>query len=147
MKAFLGAAALAVLCVSPVTSASAQEALKAERSDVNWYSIHFIKFKPGKRARAHEIIDDYYIPADKAAGIGGGTIDLHLNTGEWDGVVAFPMSGGPADMTWDTSPNDVKWMAAMSEIAGGMDKAQAILAEWDSLVEDEEIHVGHIDKD
>ncbi|MCJ8191488.1 hypothetical protein [Sphingomicrobium aestuariivivum] len=147
MKAFLGAAALAVLCVSPVTSVSAQDMPTAERNDLNWYSIHFIKFKPGKRARAHEIIDDYYIPADKAAGIGGGTIDLHLNTGEWDGVVAFPMSGGPADMTWDTSPNDVKWMAAMAEIAGGMDKAQAILAEWDSLVEDEEIHVGHIDKD
>ena len=148
MKALVLTAACAALCVPVVAApAAAQDMPKAERGDVNWYEIHFIKFKPGKRARAHEIIDNYYIPADKAAGTGAGIVDFHFNTGAWDGVVAFPMAGGPADMTWETSPDDVKWMTALAGIAGGMDKAQAILNEWDMLVEREEIHVGHIDKD
>lgn len=148
MKALVMTAAVAALCVPVIaTPAGAQDMPKAERNDLNWYSIHMVKFKPGKRARAHEIIDNYFIPADKKAGTGAGIIDLHMNTGEWDSVTAFPMTGGPNDMTWDTSPDDAKWMAAMAEMLGGMDKAQAVLNEWDSLVEREVVHVGHVDKD
>ena len=133
-------AALAVVCVP--MSASAQE-MKAERmQNVSFHSVEMIKFKPGKRARAMEIIRDYFVPADKAAG-GGQVIDLHLQTGPWDAIVVFPMSGGPADMSWQTSPDEIKWMTALGQKAGGADKAKALLAEWDTLVERSEDHVAH----
>jgi hypothetical protein len=41
---------------------------------------------------------------------------------------------GLDEMNWQTSPNDVKWMTAMNEVAGGADKAKAILDEWSSLI-------------
>ena len=139
MQKMMLAAALAALCV-PV-SASAQE-MKAERmQNVSFHMVEMIKFKPGKRDRAMEIIRDYFVPADK--GIGGQVVDLHLQTGPWDAIVVFPMSGGPGDLSWQTSPDEIKWMTALGQKAGGADKAKALMTEWDTLVERSEYHVAH----
>lgn len=138
MKRMVLLAAAAALCVPTV--ATAQE-LKPERiENVSWHMVEMIKFKPGKRERAMEIIENYFAPADAGA---GQVIDLHFDTGEWDAVVVFPMKGGPADLTWATSPEDVQWMTALAAKAGGMDKAQALLTEWDTLVERSVSHVAH----
>ncbi|WP_324809275.1 hypothetical protein SH584_05760 [Sphingomonas sp. LY29] len=141
MKAFALAAAVAALCV-PVTSVSAQE-VKAERmTDVTWHSIEMVKFHSGKRERAMEIVEKYFAAADRDLG-GGGVIDLHMQTGPWDAVVVFPMRGGPGDMSWATSPDEVRWMNALAKRAGGPAQAKALLAEWDSLVARSENHVAH----
>lgn len=133
-------AAIAAVCVP--MSASAQE-MKAERmQNVSFHTVEMIKFKPGKRERAMEIIRDYFVPADKASG-GGQVVDLHLQTGPWDAIVVFPMNGGPGDLSWQTSPDEIKWMTALNQKAGGADKAKALLAEWDTLVEHSENHVAH----
>jgi hypothetical protein len=44
------------------------------------------------------------------------------------------MKEGLEQLNWETNPDDIKWMTAMSEIAGSPDKAQEILNEWSSLV-------------
>lgn len=36
------------------------------------------------------------------------------------------MKGGIEEMNWEVSPDNVKWMTALNEIAGGGDKAKAI---------------------
>lgn len=125
-----------------VSSPSLGQEIKAERmTNVTFHEVEFIKFKPGKRTRAMEIIRDYFVPSDKD--IGGGVIDLHMDTGEWDTVVVFPMSGGPGDLAWETSPDEVKWMAALTKRAGGADKAKALLDEWSTLVDRREVAVAH----
>lgn len=139
-KSLMVATALAVLCV-PAT-VSAQEMTPERIKDVTWHMVELVKFHPGKRERAMEIIENYFAPADRDAG-GGNVIDLHLDTGEWDAIVAFPMNGGPADLTWGTSPDEIKWMNALAVRAGGMDKARALLTEWDTLVASSENHVAH----
>ena len=96
---------------------AAQE-LKAEREEnVTYYRVEMVKFHHGKRARAAELVDKYFAPADRD--VGGAVIDLHLMTGDWDFITMFPMSGGPADLTYTTSPNDVRWMTALRKRAGG----------------------------
>ena len=139
MKAWMMAAACAALCVP--TLAVAQE-LKAERAEgTRWVMIDMVKFLPGKRARAAEIAEGPFTRASND--IGGGVIDLHLNTGEWDFITVFPLEGGPGDLSWQTSPADVKFMNALARHAGGMEGAKKLLAEWDTLVAKSERHIGH----
>ena len=139
MRKLLFAVACAALSVPSL--ASAQE-VKAERIEgVRWVTIEMVKFLPGKRARAAEIAEGPFTKASND--IGGGVIDLHLNTGEWDFITVFPMTGGPGDLTWVTSPGDVQFMNALARHAGGMDGARKLLAEWDTLVARSERHVAH----
>ena len=119
----------------------AQE-LKAEREEnVTYYRIEMVKFHHGKRARAAELVDKYFAPADRD--VGGTVVDLHLMTGDWDFITMFPMTGGPADLTYTTSPDDVRWMTALRKRAGGADAAKKLTDEWDTLVAKREWHVGH----
>lgn len=141
MKTF----ALVPLCLAfaLATPAAAQE-MKPERiTDVTWHMVEFIKFAPGKRARGMEIIEKYFAAADRDLGREGQVIDVHFDTGEWDSIVVFPMAGGPADLSWATSPEDVKWMTALAKRAGGMEKAQALLDEWNTLLASNARQVGH----
>ena len=145
MKAFVVAASLAAPCVPCVAQAQAQpqsSEMKAERqAGVHWVSIDFVKFLPGKRARAAEIVEGPFTLASNE--IGGGVIDLHLNTGEWDFITVFPLEGGPGDLTWATSPVDVRFMNALAKHAGGVEGARKLLAEFDTLVARTERHVAH----
>ena len=141
MKLFFAAAALAALCV-PAGHASAQE-LKAERAtDSRFYWVEMIKFHAGKRSRAGEILDKYFEPIDKELGLQ--VIDVHMNTGEWDNITLFAMPGGPADMTWRTSPQEVQFMNALAKRAGSMAEATKITDEWDTLIARREVHVAHM---
>ncbi|MCJ7420875.1 hypothetical protein [Sphingomicrobium astaxanthinifaciens] len=147
MKAICCAAALAALCV-PAT-AIAQDAPQPERmgDEVGWARVSYVKFHAGKRERGLEIIRDYFAKADRMTGNDSGVHGIHFNSGEWDAMYVFPMKGGPSDMTWLTSPEDIAWMGKMAELAGGMEAAEAILGEWDSLVAREETDIGHYHPD
>ena len=139
MKALLIAAALSALAVPSV--ATAQE-MKAERAQgTKWVMVEMVKFLPGKRDRAAEIAEGPFTQASND--IGGGVIDLHLNTGEWDFITVFPMAGGPGDLSWQTSPVDVQFMNALAKRVGGMDAAMNLFKEWDTLVASRERHVAH----
>lgn len=132
--------ASATLFAAPAV-VTAQE-LKPEREEnVTYYRIEMVKFHHGKRARAAEIVDKYFAPADRD--MGGTVIDLHLMTGDWDFITMFPMSGGPADMTYTTSPDDIRWLTALRKRAGGEAAAKKLTDEWDTLVAKREWQVGH----
>ncbi len=126
------------------TFVQAQE-MKAKKYDnPEWKSIGFIKFKSGKVDRAKEIIKNYYMKAGEKAGTPGPAMLIDLKTGEWDMMVLWDMKGGIEEMNWEMSPNDVKWMTAMNDIAGGGDKAKTIMDEFSSLVDRETSYIGKI---
>jgi len=125
------------------SSVIAQPMTPQRVENVTWHSVEFIKFDQGKRARAMEIIENYFAAADRDLGNVGQVMDLHLDTGEWDVIVAFPMSGGPNDMTWQTSPEEIEWMNAVAKRAGGMEQARALMAEWDTLIARRQNHIAH----
>ena len=73
--------------------ANAQELPKAAKyENVTWYSVGYIKFKPGKVDDGLKIIYDHFVPADKASG--REIINFDTRTGEWHHVVYFPMEDG-----------------------------------------------------
>lgn len=145
MKKLLIAFAVAGLAVPLAAVPALAQAGQPELSKVDWYRVELIKWKPGKGGRAHEIIE-MFEKADVETGMKG-VIDIHLNTGEWDSIVAFPMTAGIAQMGWATNPEDKKWEEVFARQVGGEDKAKALYEEFDSLIADRERHVGHIDRD
>ena len=139
MKKWMIAAACAALCVPSL--ASAQE-MKAERmTGVHWVMVNMVKFLPGKRERAAEIVEKYFYKAGND--VGGSVIDIHLNTGSWDFITVFPMEGGPGDMSWETSPSDIRFMTALAKYTGGVDGAKKLLAEYQTLISREEKNIAH----
>lgn len=149
-KSLLLAAALTLPfgAVPAVADNHQEEEMKPERMEgVTWARVSMTKFKSGKRARALEIIRDYFAKADGMAGLESGVHGIHLNSGEWDVIYVFPMKGGPSDLTWITSPDDIKWMASMVELAGGQEEAMKILEEFDSLVQESTSYIGHAHSD
>jgi hypothetical protein len=126
-------AALIVL-FSSLISANIRAQTQAKKYDnPKWKSITFIQFKEGKMDRVREIINNYFVKAAEKSGTPTPSMVSELVTGEWNMVVVWDMKEGVDALNWETSPDDVKWMTAMNEIAG-VDKAKAILDEWSSLI-------------
>ncbi len=146
MKAYVLAAACAALCVPALPiAAQGQQAVQPERIDSHgWAMVEYIKLKPGTGQRAEEIIRDYFLKADNMVDASSGIHGLHMMTGEWDMIYVFPLKEGVSDLTWRRSPEQIAWMGKMAEIAGGMDKAAAILEEWDGLVAHRERALGYM---
>jgi len=117
-----------------VGHASAQEAQR--RENVDYYLALFTKFEPGAWPEAREIIYSHFWPTDHE--IGHEVIPFDVLTGEWDHVVFFKMDGGPADLSWRRSPNDVKWDAALAKKLGGQEAMETVMARFQSLVDREQ---------
>lgn len=141
-----GTLGLAAMMVPSAVQAQ-ESAAAAEAEEVTWARVTMMRFHPGKRDRAIEIIKDYYAKADRMSGVTSGVHGIHLDTGAWDVIYVFPMKGGPADMAVRNSPDDAKWMAEMVKLAGSEDAAKKIIAEFDSLIAAQVTEVGHAHSD
>ena len=111
--------------------------------DAKYIEATAVKFKAGKRERAMEIISEYFAPAGEKAGVPPPLMVLHMQTGRWDMVIIWGLEGGMADLEWYRSPNDIKWFAALAEMAGGEEEAGAIWQEYISSVANSTSEVGH----
>lgn len=114
--------------------AAAQEDRQAKRyENVDWHQVVLVDFKHGKKTRAMEIVREYYDPATEKSGTQRPRA-IEFQTGPWDMMLIWTMEDGPSEMTWETHPEGLKWMNAVAEIAGGEDKAQKILDEYNGLI-------------
>ena len=134
MKTQLAAIA-ATIPLALTQGAIAQDDMKPKKRNADYYSVLFVDFKPGKMDEARAIIKDYFARADEEAEINGPELNLIFMTGDWDMVVGWKMDDGLTTAEWETSPDDVKWMRAMGELAGGADGARETLDRFSSLVE------------
>ena len=114
-----------------------------ELREVDWYRVHFIKWKEGKGDRAHEIIE-MFEKVDEALGRND-VIDFHMATGEWDSVVAMKMRHGIAAMGWKKNPDGDAWFKEFARQVGGEDKAKALDVEFNECIDEQRFEIGHID--
>jgi len=132
--------AIALLTLAfPVDSAAQEAAAGVKHTDVDWYFVSFAKFKEGTEQAALGIIYDHFIQADRA--VGRDPLAFDFATGAWDHVVFFPLAGGPTDLEWEVRPIDAEWFAALAELQGGAEEAQALLTRFSDMVQDSEVHV------
>jgi len=111
--------------------------------DAKYVTVTHVKFKPGKRERAMEIIAEHFVKATEAAGTPGPLGVIHYQSGEWDMLAVWRLEGGMADLEWYRSADNIKWFAALAEQEGGEDAAGALLDEYRGLVDESETDIGH----
>ena len=128
-----------LLAATPVVSQDVQ----AKRiPDAAFVRVEMIKFRPGGEDRAFELEDRYINPAIAASGLPPPT-EIHTQTGPWDRIYIYRLRGGLSDLEWQISPDRAAFLTALSKVSGGREKALAVMAEWDGLVERRESALGH----
>ncbi|MDH5261813.1 MAG: hypothetical protein OEX74_10385 [Gammaproteobacteria bacterium] len=131
------------LCFSSFAFAQDDEGGPQTQGDDAVYGrVVVVKFKPGMRADAMQIIAEHFMPAGKKAGLPAPWA-FHFQTGEWDAAFTWKLEGGMKDLEWYRSPNNIKFMEALAEQEGSMEAAEAIWAKYDSMVANSRAEVGH----
>lgn len=113
----------------------AQELKAKKMENPVWVKMAFIKFEPGKMDKAKKIINDYFVKADKNAGITQPTA-YSMTTGSYDMIVVWELEEGVETLNYEMTPNDVKWMEEMGKLAGSQEKAMQTLDEFYSYLAD-----------
>ncbi len=73
----------------------------------------------------------------------GPILAIHFQTGKWDAAIVWSLKGGMADLEWYRSADNVKWRAALVEVAGGEEEATKILKTYSSTIAETLKEVGH----
>ena len=143
----IAASAALTLFAVPATAQDDEDGPMTMGDDARYISATHVKYKPGKRERAFEIIADHFVPAGEKAGTPGPLGVIHYQTGEWDALFVWNLEGGMADLEWYRSEDDIKWFAALAEQEGGEEAAGELISEYRSLVDEAETDVGHYHAD
>jgi hypothetical protein len=131
MAALLLAAAL-LAGSSPDAGEEKFEPVK--KSNVTWHYMLNLEFMPGKYEEAVKLIHEQFIPASVEAGIEPGQY-LMCATGEWDMTLIFPLPHGPAELEWEISPDDARWMNALAARLGGREKLEKMMKKFMMMID------------
>ena len=144
---FVGLAAGIAMLVAAGGPAIAQDSDDAGPvtwgDDARYLRISYVKFKPGKRERAMQIIDEHFAKAAQAANRPGPVVAVHFQTGEWDAMWGWVLEGGTKDLEWYRSPGGIEWWAALVKQEGGEEQAGALWQEYMDAVRETRIEIGH----
>ena len=136
---------IAACFIVPATASqpASSQPIEARRiPNAQFVRIEMIKFKPGGEDRAFEIDDKYIAPAWRLSGLPP-PLEIHTQTGPWDRFYVYTLTGGLADMEWQTSRDRAAFMNALARVSGSSQRAAQIMTEWDGLVERRETTIGH----
>lgn len=134
-----------MMMATPAFADGHSEAAEPELANKDWYNIVFIKFEEGKAGEAMEMIEAF-MAVDEALGREG-PMGFHMDTGEWDMMVAFKMEDGIAAMGWASNPRGQEWNAELARQLGGEEAAREHWERYMSLVARSQNHIAHIDLD
>jgi len=113
-----------------------------ENDDARYVRVTFVSYKPGMAGRAYTILREHYAPAGEAAGLDG-PVTIHFQTGPFDAAYHWRLENGMSDMEWQRSPNQVKFRAAMAELEGSEEAADAVVASYMATVARMVTTIGH----
>lgn len=136
-------AAMALTAVTALgataTPAFAQDEPEQARTT---YMVILLKLAPDAGDRWSEIMDKYYAPAAKAAGLPATQVHW-LMDGNWDLMLLRPLPRGMATLDTHASPERKAFEAALAKIAGGEDAAKKLGEENDKLVTESVRYFSH----
>lgn len=145
MKKSVFGTTLLIVCALLISfTGQAQDEKGKKYNDPQWKRISLTAFKSGQFARAKEIVANYHGKASEKAGTPRPAMIIDLVSGDWDVMTIWDMPEGLEEFNWETSPRNIKWRKALDEIAGGADKATAILNEYNALIVRSTRYIGKI---
>lgn len=133
----LFAALLLALSATPALSQGAPTTNSID--GVAWYTVSYIKFKPGMAEAARKIVYERFWPIDNE--IGREVIPFDPVTGEWDHVVYIRMPAGPAELAFKETEQGRRWQEAFVRREGGKDRADALQKTFGEMVLHERIEL------
>ena len=139
----LAATAALFLVAVPAMAQDDDEGPITQGEDAKYLRITYVMFKPGQREAGMEIISENFVPATEKAGTSPPMLAIHFQSGKWDAAFIWALEGGMADLEWYRSPDDVKWFAALSELAGGPEEGAAVWQSFMDTVAEAQTEVGH----
>ena len=140
---FAAASALLFLFAIPVSAQEDEGGPETWGEDAKYVSITYIQFKSGKREEGMQIIAEHFKTASEKAGLPGPVMAIHFQSGKWDAAFIWDQQGGMADLEWYRSPDEIKWFAALAELNGGVEGAEAIMARWCATIDEAQSEIGH----
>ncbi len=99
----------------------------------SWHEVVLVDFKSGKTDEAMEIIHNHFVKATEKAGASVPAMESKMQTGEWDLMLIWDMDS-PSEMEWEVSPEGEKFMKALSEQEGSLEKALQLFENYQSLI-------------
>ncbi len=124
---------------------SAQEMTAKKYDNPQWYRIEHIQFIPGKADQAKKIIKDYFHAASAKAGTPNPVMEINLVSGDYDYLVIWKMKDGVEELNWQNSPDDIKWIKALSDMTGGQDKAMEIYGKFIASIKSMKTDIGRME--
>ena len=122
-------------------SASAQEMGAAEmREGVTYHQVTHFKFHPGKSAEGIAIMRDHLLPASLASGTNVVLYET-LVGGDWDVVSYFEMGDDMEELTWKTSPSEMRFRAQLVRDLGGIEEVGELYGRYLPLLADEHTEI------
>ena len=121
---------LSLILMAGAVAAQEMEMKAKKYEDPTWYQIVNVRFEAGEMDDALKLIEGHFIPAAQAAGTSPPEMTFIHHSGPWNVTWVWKLDG-LGDLEWEMSPDDVKWMKALAEQAGGMDAAMEI---WESYM-------------
>jgi len=140
---FIAATAVLFLFAVPAIAQDDDEGPITQGDDARYLEVTYVNFKPGQREMAMQMISEHFVPATEKAGTSPPFLAIHFQTGKWDAAFIWEMAGGMADLEWYRSPDNIKWFAALAELEGGTEQAEAIWKKYLGTVADSLTEVGH----
>ncbi len=125
---------LAVCVLFGMQDLQGQEMTAKKYENPQWYNVVYVDYKPGTYNKAMSIITDYFMKASEQAGTPQPVMAFELNSGSYDNMMVWHMKDGIESMNWDVSPDNIKWRAALNEIAGSAEKAGELLKDYQSCI-------------
>lgn len=113
-----------------------------DSGEARYIRVTFVSYKPGMAGEAYRILREHYAPAGAAAGLPG-PVAIHFQTGPFDAAYHWRMDNGMSDLEWVRSPNRVKFMAALAELEGSEEAADAVIASYRATIARTVTTVGH----
>jgi len=141
-KLIVATAALFLFAV-PAIAQDDDEGPITQGDDAKYLRVSYVKYKPGQREMAMQIIAEHFVPAGEKAGTSPPMLAIHFQTGKWDAAFIWEMAGGMADLEWYRSPDNIKWFAALAELEGGAEQADAIWKKYVGAIAQSYSEVGH----
>ncbi len=140
MRKFTTTLAASVAFALMATPAIAQDEPEEPRTT---YTVTMLKFADGADDRWNEIMTEYVMPAQEAAGQTPDVIHWVMANPHYDIIVVSELEGGMGSFDTHANPSRDAFFAAMTELVGGEDELEALGEEWDTLVEEQATYYTH----
>lgn len=128
LKTVLASAAISMVAVPAIAQEEAEEARTT-------YAVTMIDLADGADDRWAELHETYVVAAREAAGLAPEVVHWVMINPDYDLIIVRPMPGGMASFDSHANPYRDAFRAEMMNLMGSEENMQAIIEEWDTLVE------------